>query len=87
MSQHSGGGNKNSSNEDSSGNRTPGSPDNTAADKSDNAGNDINVDSIKEEKCIPPPPVSSGGGQLPAHGSPLDQMSKNRGGEMDGGES
>ena len=79
MSQHSGGGNKNSSNEDSSGNRTPGSPDNTAADKSDNAGNDINVDSIKEEKCIPP--VSSGAGQLPPHNSPLDQMSKNR--EMD----
>ena len=81
MSQHSGG-NKNSSNEeDSNGNRTPGSPDNT--DKSDNAGNDINVDSIKEEKCIPPPPVSSGAGQLPPHSSPLDQMSKNR--EMDSG--
>ena len=34
------------SNDDSSGARTPGSPDNEKSD-----GNDINVDSIKEEKA------------------------------------
>ena len=76
MTQHSGG--SKNSNEDSNGNRTPGSPDQN--DKSD--GNDISVDNIKEEKAgTGNNPANTG--QIHPHGSPImDQMNKSR--ELDG---
>ena len=51
-----------SSNDDSSGARTPGSPDNEKSD----GNNDINVESIKEEK-VP---------NLIPNSSPMDHMNK-----------
>ena len=76
MTQHSGG--SKNSNEDSNGNRTPGSP-GDPNEKSD--GNDISVDNIKEEKSGNGNQANTG--QIHSHGSPLmDQMNKSR--ELDG---
>ena len=79
MTQHSGG--SKNSNEDSNGNRTPGSPGDPNADKSD--GNDISVDNIKEEKAGTGNGNPANSGQIHPHGSPImDHMNKSR--ELDG---